>query len=309
MMTIAEEFEEKAMAIHEHIKLEQKELAEQVQKFENEKKQMELRNKIDEPILELNVGGTHFTTYKSTLCKYPDSMLAAMFSGRYDLRKDQKGRFFIDRPPKLFEIILNWLRTDTLSIDVEDTAEKKALQVELDYFGLSNCVPDHLKKDVEISEHTTYRLKADRFKVIAPRGWSYQCAGSDAIGFKVNTNIKLHAIGLFGSSNSTAEVIIAKGYIVPPNPQDILVKIGPTSYSCSSSEPYEMMLPSPLAVQANMDYVIIATVSGGDTPHGTNGQWEIILQNSIKFNFFKVKGNSNGTDTVRGQIPRLIFST
>ncbi len=38
-----------------------------------------------EDIVELNVGGTHFTTTRSTLSKEPDSMLARMFAG--DMRQ------------------------------------------------------------------------------------------------------------------------------------------------------------------------------------------------------------------------------
>ena len=45
----------------------------------------------------MNVGGSHYTTSLSTLCKYEDSMLAVMFSGRYQLVRDKAGRIFIDR--------------------------------------------------------------------------------------------------------------------------------------------------------------------------------------------------------------------
>lgn len=65
-------------------------------------------------VVDVNVGGKIFTTFKSTLCKSPTSMLAAMFSGRFDLAKDPKGRIFIDRNPRCFEFLLNYLRTDNL---------------------------------------------------------------------------------------------------------------------------------------------------------------------------------------------------
>ena len=34
----------------------------------------------EEEVVKLNVGGRQFTTYKSTLMAYPDTMLARMFS-------------------------------------------------------------------------------------------------------------------------------------------------------------------------------------------------------------------------------------
>ena len=48
-------------------------------------------------IIKLNVGGVLFSTSRSTLQKDPDSMLAAMFSGRFKPMQDADGCFFIDR--------------------------------------------------------------------------------------------------------------------------------------------------------------------------------------------------------------------
>jgi hypothetical protein len=61
-------------------------------------------------LVSLNVGGAKFTTTLSTLTKTPNSMLAAMFSGRFAVTTDEKNRFFIDRDGKHFGTILNYLR-------------------------------------------------------------------------------------------------------------------------------------------------------------------------------------------------------
>ncbi|XP_034033944.1 LOW QUALITY PROTEIN: BTB/POZ domain-containing protein KCTD7 [Thalassophryne amazonica] len=53
-------------------------------------------------VISLNVGGTYFTTRLSTLQRYEDSMLAAMFSGRHYIPRDAEGRFFIDRDGTYF---------------------------------------------------------------------------------------------------------------------------------------------------------------------------------------------------------------
>ncbi len=51
----------------------------------------------------LNVGGKIYKTTLDTLRKDPDSMLCAMFSGRFELKADEKdGAYFIDRDGKLF---------------------------------------------------------------------------------------------------------------------------------------------------------------------------------------------------------------
>ncbi|XP_061902551.1 BTB/POZ domain-containing protein KCTD7 isoform X2 [Entelurus aequoreus] len=53
-------------------------------------------------VISLNVGGTYFTTRLSTLRRYDDTMLAAMFSGRHHIPRDAEGRFFIDRDGAYF---------------------------------------------------------------------------------------------------------------------------------------------------------------------------------------------------------------
>ncbi|KAL6048856.1 BTB/POZ domain-containing protein kctd16 [Balamuthia mandrillaris] len=63
----------------------------------------------EEDIIELNVGGVQYTTSRLTLTK-EGSMLAAMFSGRYNYRRDRLGRIFIDRDGPTFQHIINYLR-------------------------------------------------------------------------------------------------------------------------------------------------------------------------------------------------------
>ena len=53
--------------------------------------------------IKLNVGGKIYKTTLDTLRKDPDSMLCAMFSGRFELKADQDdGAYFIDRDAELF---------------------------------------------------------------------------------------------------------------------------------------------------------------------------------------------------------------
>ncbi|XP_060074309.1 BTB/POZ domain-containing protein KCTD7-like [Ylistrum balloti] len=61
-------------------------------------------------VIELNVGGRHFTTSLLTLIKSEGTMLAAMFSGNYDVKKDKNGRYFIDADGDTFVHVLNYLR-------------------------------------------------------------------------------------------------------------------------------------------------------------------------------------------------------
>ncbi|XP_013386389.1 BTB/POZ domain-containing protein KCTD7 [Lingula anatina] len=83
-------------------------------------------------IVPLNVGGIHFMTRLSTLTKYSDSMLAAMFSGRHHIDKDKDGNYFIDSNGRYFGYILEYLRHGTLAPkDVAEYVYKEAM-----YYGL-----------------------------------------------------------------------------------------------------------------------------------------------------------------------------
>jgi len=69
----------------------------------------------EDELVQLDVGGTEFTTMRSTLTKYPDSFLGRMFSGDWKTRglRTPKGSLFIDRSPVLFAHVLQVLRSCT----------------------------------------------------------------------------------------------------------------------------------------------------------------------------------------------------
>ena len=67
---------------------------------------------VNGPRIVLDVGGMHYSASRSTLTKYPESILGVMFSDRHDLETMQckDGSFFIDRDGTHFRHILNYLR-------------------------------------------------------------------------------------------------------------------------------------------------------------------------------------------------------
>ncbi|XP_058084461.1 FH protein interacting protein FIP2 isoform X4 [Magnolia sinica] len=91
------------------------------------------------PIL-LDIGGKKFSTTIDTLTqREPDSMLAAMFSGRHTVCLDsQKGFIFVDRDGKHFRHILNWLR-DGVVPTLADSEYSELLR-EAEYYQLLGLV-------------------------------------------------------------------------------------------------------------------------------------------------------------------------
>jgi hypothetical protein len=96
-----------------------------------------------ESVIQLNVGGELITTTRSTLMKYPNTVLGALFSGHYPVTRDKMGRVFLDRDPHIFKEILEWLRTDLIPKRAAAASmfmnNRRAFNAELDYFGLKTA--------------------------------------------------------------------------------------------------------------------------------------------------------------------------
>lgn len=107
--------------------------------MESDEQQAEGVAKEKRNIVALNVGGTTFATTLTTLTKNPNSMLGAMFSGRYTLSTDDKKRYFIDRDGKHFGTILNYLRDGCVTIPESNVARAELL-IEAQYYQLSGLI-------------------------------------------------------------------------------------------------------------------------------------------------------------------------
>jgi hypothetical protein len=92
----------------------------------------------NDEIIRLNVGGTIFSTVRSTLCSVPGSMLEAMFSGRFGMPslRDESGAYFLDRDPTYFGFILSYLRDPRNRPVARAQLSRLAILREFEYFGL-----------------------------------------------------------------------------------------------------------------------------------------------------------------------------
>ncbi|KAL3941268.1 MAG: hypothetical protein SGARI_000663 [Bacillariaceae sp.] len=119
----------------------------------------------EDEVIELNVGGTKFTTSRKTLCRA--TYFAAMFSGRHTAQKMPDGSFFIDRDGRHFHHILNYLRCHGAVVTLPtDALSKEELVVEADFYGIQDlvkavrmprvdyaeCTPDHIAKQWEAEQ-------------------------------------------------------------------------------------------------------------------------------------------------------------
>ncbi|CAI5443670.1 unnamed protein product [Caenorhabditis angaria] len=95
----------------------------------------------DSQIITLNVGGTIYSTTRQTLLKDPATLLATIASSSDVTSATDAiiiladGTIFIDRDGALFAHVLNFLRTDKLSLP-EDFRDTARLRDEAEFYGL-----------------------------------------------------------------------------------------------------------------------------------------------------------------------------
>lgn len=98
---------------------------------------MKMSQTFTSDIVNLNVGGSRFSTSRQTLSLTPDSFFTSMLSGRIPTCRDETGALFIDRDPKLFSIILHFLRTKELDLNGVDIS---VLRHEAEFYGVTPLV-------------------------------------------------------------------------------------------------------------------------------------------------------------------------
>lgn len=103
-------------------------------------------------VIELNVGGHHYTTSLATLSADRESMLAIMFrDDQMPTATDADGRIFIDRDGTHFGVILNYLRDLQTPSGVSPDV-RRALQAEARFFHIAGLMEWAMKVDDELRE-------------------------------------------------------------------------------------------------------------------------------------------------------------
>ena len=96
------------------------------------------------------MGGRNFKTTRTTLMSDENSMLAKMFendqSGRAPAVKDENGYYFIDRSPKYFESILNFLRTG--EVEAPACLDVRFLLKEAEYYGIEGMA-EKIREEIQ----------------------------------------------------------------------------------------------------------------------------------------------------------------
>ncbi|XP_034239319.1 BTB/POZ domain-containing protein KCTD3 [Thrips palmi] len=183
-------------------------------------------------IVHLNVGGTRFSTSRQTLSWIPDSFFTALLSGRISSLKDETGAIFIDRDPKVFALILNYLRTKDIELKSVDI---RALRHEAEYYGITPLV-----KRLVLCQDLTQSSCGDVlfYGYLPPPCVPLQepsCSGSalsenSALGIRSGNSVPMSSAG---SSNAAPSISASSGHHPSLNPLSVAQQ--PTSASVPSS--------------------------------------------------------------------------
>jgi len=97
-----------------------------------------------DPII-LNVGGERFATSLTTLLGANGTLLQKMFLENSSAQCSPDGSYFIDRDPRPFGYILQYLRNDDMLVESGDDDIRNEVLDEAEYFQLPKAVQDYLR--------------------------------------------------------------------------------------------------------------------------------------------------------------------
>ena len=152
-------------------------LQDEVQRIEAKRKEVESQEKAlnderermmqtvvkNDDVISLNIGGKNMAASRSTLCQVEGSLLASMFSGRWEdgLKKDKQGNVFLDFNPTCFKLILNYLRAKKIETPRSQAKKPKPPEEEtsnywnlVEYLGLRDELTEKLQSVQSYSKPT-----------------------------------------------------------------------------------------------------------------------------------------------------------
>ena len=118
---------------------------------------MDIRN----DFVQLRVGGKLFETSMDVLLSEPDSIFVAMLRSDWSLHPISKERkpLVLDRDPKRFRVVLNWLRTRELVC--EDGVTPEGVRSEAEFFQLCSLAEEASRVVQEREGHCLLQAALD----------------------------------------------------------------------------------------------------------------------------------------------------
>lgn len=115
------------------------------EKLEKEKEilhQLEdkFKNTVPQKRIKLNVGGQYFSTSTENLTREANTFFSVLLSGRWELKLDEDGALFIDRSPRMFQYVLDFMRNMDIHLETFSEIQRFDLLVEAEFFQIHSLI-------------------------------------------------------------------------------------------------------------------------------------------------------------------------
>lgn len=240
------------------------------------------------------------------------------------------------REASIFKAAMRWAEAECRRQDLELTAENKRQVLDSSLYlvriptmnleefanGPAQCGMLSAQETTNIFLHYTASNKPDlqfstkhrkglvqycvhRFQSSAYRSnqWRYR-GRCDSIQFSVDKRIFIVGLGLYGSSNGSAEYLVR----VELKKNGLLLSQNVTKFkSDGSSNTFPVLFDSPVQIEADTFYTASAVLDGSELSYfGQEGLAEVQC-GKMTFQFQCSSDSTNGTGVQGGQIPEILF--
>uniref|UniRef100_UPI00358DFC5B BTB/POZ domain-containing protein KCTD12-like n=1 Tax=Myxine glutinosa TaxID=7769 RepID=UPI00358DFC5B len=246
-------------------------------------------------VVELNVGGQIYVTRLATLTSAPDSRLWRLFGGRgggsdggedYELARDGRGRFFIDRDGFLFRYVLDYLRDHQLVLP-EHFPELSRLRREADYFQLAGLAklltakattvtPNSGQQQPQLQHHVARRVRHPKpgYLTLACRG-SYSLSRDGGAEARLRRAARIAVCGRAGLARDVFGDGLSERRESEPDHYSSRLWL---SLSCPE-QAFDRL--------AEAGFVLAACSGGGLTAHGASQNEEKVWGSYTEYVFYR----------------------
>ncbi|XP_078361263.1 BTB/POZ domain-containing protein 6-like [Oculina patagonica] len=181
-------------------------------------------------------------------------------------------------------------------------------------FKYFNSIPDS-PVDFPVKERNGVQELYQRFCRFgsvddAGSGFLYSPGKKDCLFLRVDRDVVLHGVTLFGNENNKYSVTIhIKNYT---ESKYVFSKTGTFSSAYIKSEPisycgFKIFFDPPVIIQRTSSYRFEASISGPNSGFGRAGKSSVVCS-GVRFIFDNSNESSNGTNVGRGQFPEFLFT-
>ena len=140
--------------------------------------------------------------------------------------------------------------------------------------------------------------------------WRYDEHDIDAIRFKVDDEVYLAGVGLYGSpcggEYNVVMTITDDNDFVYKKDTTFTCPPDPDFHSVDNPMIYQIMFDEPIRIKENAYYSICILLEGPPSYAGDDGRAEVVTE-GVQFQFENCGESTNGTSFDEGQIPTLLF--